>query len=56
MGVVVGSRGNDLMRPEVLLQIDRLGRKAEEMTIIDLSQMDNLFIQRSLHDVGKLSV
>ena len=55
MGVVVGARDRDLLRPEVLLQIDHMGRKVEEMKIVDLSQAESLFVQRSLHDVGKIA-
>jgi HD-GYP domain-containing protein (c-di-GMP phosphodiesterase class II) len=55
MGVVVGARDRDLLRPEVLLQIDHMGRKVEEMKIVDLSQSESLFVQRSLHDVGKIA-
>jgi hypothetical protein len=56
VGVVVGARGKDLMRPEVLLQIDRTGRKVDGMRIIDLSQTDEeLFVERALHDTGKIA-
>jgi putative nucleotidyltransferase with HDIG domain len=55
IGVVVGARDKDLLRPEVLLQIDHMGRKVEEMKIVDLSQGQSLFVQRSLHDVGKIA-
>ncbi|MDR2180572.1 MAG: HD-GYP domain-containing protein [Synergistaceae bacterium] len=55
MGVVVGARDKDLLRPEVLLQIDHMGRKVEEMKIVDLSTTQSLFVQRSLHDVGKIA-
>jgi putative nucleotidyltransferase with HDIG domain len=54
LGVVVGSRGKDLVRPQVLVQIDPVGRKVEGIRIIDLSLTESLFIQRSLQDVGKL--
>jgi len=53
LGVVVGARGNDLMRPEVLLHIDSRGRKVESLEIIDLSKNKELYIWRAMHDVGK---
>jgi HD-GYP domain-containing protein (c-di-GMP phosphodiesterase class II) len=55
LGVVVGARGKDLLRPEVLLQIDKFGHKVEGLRIIDLSGGENLFVQRPLHDMGKRS-
>ncbi|MDR1977767.1 MAG: HD-GYP domain-containing protein [Synergistaceae bacterium] len=55
MGVVVGARDRDLLRPEVLLQIDHMGRKVEEMKIVDLSLNQSLFVQRPLQDVGKIA-
>jgi HD-GYP domain-containing protein (c-di-GMP phosphodiesterase class II) len=54
MGVVVGARGKDLVRPQVLLQINSMGRKVEEMKIIDLSQADTLFVQRPLLGIEKI--
>jgi HD-GYP domain-containing protein (c-di-GMP phosphodiesterase class II) len=56
LGVVVGSRGKDLMRPQVLVQIDPVGRKVEGIRIIDLSLTETLFIQRAIQDVGKLEI
>jgi HD-GYP domain-containing protein (c-di-GMP phosphodiesterase class II) len=53
LGVVVGASGSDLMRPEVLLQIDKMGRKAEEQKIIDLSKTEDLYVRRPMQDVGK---
>jgi HD-GYP domain-containing protein (c-di-GMP phosphodiesterase class II) len=55
LGVVVGARGKDLLRPQVLLQVDQLGRKVEDLKIFDLSRSDSLFIRRSLQDVGKIA-
>jgi HD-GYP domain-containing protein (c-di-GMP phosphodiesterase class II) len=55
IGVVVGARNNDLLRPEVLLQIDQMGRKVQEMQIVDLNLSQSLFVQRSLQDVGKIA-
>jgi HD-GYP domain-containing protein (c-di-GMP phosphodiesterase class II) len=54
LGVVVGARGSDLLRPEVLLQIDKLGHKVSEMTIVDLSLGNSLYVKRPLQDVGKI--
>ena len=53
LGVVVGAKGKDLMRPEVLLQIDKMGRKAKDLEIIDLSQSEELYVRRPMQDVGK---
>jgi hypothetical protein len=53
--VVVGARDKDLLRPEVLLQIDHMGRKVSEMKIVDLSSTQSLFVQRPLHDIGKIA-
>jgi HD-GYP domain-containing protein (c-di-GMP phosphodiesterase class II) len=55
LGVVVGARGNDLMRPEVMLHIDRMGRKTEGVEIIDLSQSESLYVRRPMQDVGKIA-
>jgi hypothetical protein len=55
LGVVVGARGKDLLRPQVLLQIDFLGRKVNDLKILDLSSSDSLFVRRSLQDVGKIA-
>jgi HD-GYP domain-containing protein (c-di-GMP phosphodiesterase class II) len=55
LGVVVGAREKDLVRPEVLLQIDNMGHKVEGMKIIDLTQGKELFVRRSLQDVGKIA-
>ena len=54
IGGVVGSRGNDLVRPQVLLQIDSMGRKVEGLEIIDLSLNEELYIRRSMYDMGKM--
>ena len=53
LGVVVASGGKDLMRPEVLLQIDHMGRKSDGQVIIDLSKSEELYVRRSVNDVGK---
>ena len=53
LGVVVGAKGKDLLRPEVLLQIDGMGRKTDGTEIIDLSKSEELYVKRPMHDVGK---
>ncbi|GHS86623.1 phosphohydrolase [Synergistales bacterium] len=55
MGIVVGARDKDLMRPSVSLQIDKMGYKVTKMQIIDLSISTELFVQRTLSDVGKIA-
>jgi HD-GYP domain-containing protein (c-di-GMP phosphodiesterase class II) len=55
IGVVVGARDKDLLRPEVLLQIDHMGRRVQEMKIVDLSSSQSLFVRRPLQDVGKIA-
>ena len=55
LGITVGSRGNDLLRPQILIQIDRIGRKVEETKIIDLSLEKELFVRRAIQDVGKIA-
>ncbi|MDR1875318.1 MAG: HD-GYP domain-containing protein [Synergistaceae bacterium] len=54
LGAVIGAKGKDLMRPQVLLQIDSMGRKVEGVKVVDLSEDPSLYVQRSLQDVGKL--
>ncbi|MDR1731023.1 MAG: HD-GYP domain-containing protein [Synergistaceae bacterium] len=56
LGVVVGSRGKDLMRPQVLLRVDSMGRKVEGIKIVDLSMNPPLHIQQPLEDFGKLDL
>jgi len=53
LGVIVGSRGNDLMRPEVLLHIDNTGNKVKGLKIIDLSKSEDLYVRFPINDVGK---
>jgi putative nucleotidyltransferase with HDIG domain len=54
IGVVVGSRNKDLVRPQVLIKIDYMGRKLDKIQIIDLSVGTSLFVRRTLMDVGKV--
>ena len=54
-GVVVGSSGNDLMRPQVLLHVDNMGRKVDGLKIVDLSKSENLYVRRPMRDVGKVA-
>jgi len=53
VGVVTGVRNKDLLRPQVFLSVDPRGRRPATPTIIDLSLVGNLFIRRSLDDMGK---
>jgi len=53
VGVVTGVRNKDLLRPQVFLSVDPRGRRPESPTIIDLSLGSDLFIRRSLDDMGK---
>lgn len=53
VGVVTGVRNNDLLRPQVFLSVDARGRRPEAPVIIDLSLGTDLFIRRSLDDMGK---
>jgi len=55
LGVVVGANGKDLMHPEVLLQVDSMGRKADGTKIIDLSKSEGLYVRRPVQDVGKIA-
>jgi HD-GYP domain-containing protein (c-di-GMP phosphodiesterase class II) len=55
IGVVVGSRNKDLVRPQVSLQIDYRGHKLDKIKIVDLSLNENLYVQRPLLDIGKRS-
>ncbi|MDR1650091.1 MAG: HD-GYP domain-containing protein [Synergistaceae bacterium] len=54
IGVVVGARNKDLVRPQVLLKIDSMGRKMDKMQIVDLSVGTSLCVRRTLLDVGKV--
>ncbi len=53
VGVVTGVRNKDLLRPQVCLSVDSRGRRPESPAIIDLSLGTDLFIRRSLNDMGK---
>lgn len=55
IGVVVGSRGRDLLRPQVLIRIDKLGRRVDSLKIVDLSLESSLFVHRPLQDIGKIA-
>ncbi|MDR2175953.1 MAG: HD-GYP domain-containing protein [Synergistaceae bacterium] len=54
IGVVVGSRNKDLVRPQVLIKIDYMGRKLDKMQIVDLSAGTSLCVRRTLMDIGKV--
>ncbi len=53
VGVVVGARNTDLFRPQVHISVDGKGRRAPEGMIVDLGLHNDLFVRRSLDDVGK---
>ena len=55
LGVVVGASGKDLMRPEVLLHVDSMGRKTDGTKTIDLSKSDTLYVRRAIQDIGKIA-
>ncbi|MCL2010326.1 MAG: HD-GYP domain-containing protein [Synergistaceae bacterium] len=55
IGVVVGANGKDLMRPEVLLQVDSMGRRADGGKVVDLSKSEDLYVRRPMQDVGKVA-
>ena len=54
IGIVVGTSGNDLMRPQVMLYLDKNNKKVEELQILDLRKNDDsIFINQIIHDFGK---
>lgn len=53
MGIVTGVRHKDLLRPQVLITADTRGRRPESPLIKDLSLEGDLYITRSLEDMGK---
>ncbi len=53
MGLVIGVHGKDLLRPDVILQYDSLGRKAKDMTIVDLVQRKDLYIVGMIGSIEK---
>ena len=56
LGIVVGTNGNDLIRPQVLLIIDKNLKKVEGIHIVDLRQMnESLHIKQAIHDLGKIA-
>ena len=57
-GIIVGTSGNNLIRPHIMINFDKYGKKMEEEQIIDLSKADeNLFIIKVVHDldIGKIA-
>jgi HD-GYP domain-containing protein (c-di-GMP phosphodiesterase class II) len=55
IGIVVGTRGEDLIRPQVMIKFDKNGKKVEDIHIIDLSvKNESLFIKNVIHDFGKI--
>ena len=60
LGVVVGTSGKDLVRPNIMISFDKNGRKAEGVQIIDLSKIDEkadepVFIKKVIQDLGKIA-
>jgi len=56
LGVVVGTSGKDLIRPHVMINLDKNGRKMQGTKIIDLSKHDeSIFIKKVVHDLGKIA-
>ena len=54
-GVVVGTNGKDLIRPQVMIIIDKSFKKLEEVLIVDLSKNnESIFIKQAVHDLGKI--
>ncbi len=53
MGIVTGVRHKDLLRPQVMLSAEPDGRRPDSLSIIDLSLVEDLYITRSLDDMGK---
>lgn len=53
MGIVTGVRHKDLLRPQVLISADFRGRRPDPPMIVDLSLGNDLYITRSLEDMGK---
>lgn len=54
VGVVVGSNGKDIVRPQVLLKIDKDGQEVHDMKIIDLKGSP-LHVKKSLQSLGKIA-
>ena len=54
VGIVVGSNGNDLIRPQVIICVDQNGNKVEDLQILDLHKNDgSLYIKEIVGDIGK---
>ena len=54
IGIVVNVRDRDILRPQILLQIDETGRKVEDSRIVDLGSEKSLYIRNAVHDTGKM--
>jgi putative nucleotidyltransferase with HDIG domain len=55
IGIVVRNSEKDLVRPEVMISVDKYGRKVEDVQILDLSKSNELiFIKQVLKDHDKI--
>jgi len=56
LGMVIGTNGNDLLRPRIMMNFDKNGMKVEGEQIIDLNNVDkSLFIIKAVHELGKIA-
>ena len=53
VGVVVGAKDSDLLRPLVYINVDDRGRRAPDGVLLDLSQNKHLYVRRVHDDAGK---
>ncbi|NLL36409.1 MAG: HD-GYP domain-containing protein [Fretibacterium sp.] len=54
-GVVVGIKGQDLLRPDVMLHYDSQGHRLKELQPLALSQSEDIYIVKAAEDVGKIA-
>jgi len=53
-GVVVGTNGKDLIRPQVMIRFDKYGNKVEDVQVIDLDKSsESIYIKHVVRDTGK---
>jgi HD-GYP domain-containing protein (c-di-GMP phosphodiesterase class II) len=53
-GVVVGTSGKDLVRPQVMITYDKDGKKIENVEVIDLNKsVESIFIKQVIKDTEK---
>ena len=56
LGVVVGTSGKDLVRPQVMMKFDKNGKKIEDIQVLDLNKSDeSIFIKQVVKDTGKFA-